>query len=1128
MCTASWAAPVFRSAGTTNPPHKKIEYFIPMKKIPSLIFLALCFATTPIVASGASISLAGEWRFELDRSDAGIANQWFSRDLPNKLKLPGTLAGQGIGDDISTNTPWIGGVVDRSWFSAPEYAKYRAEGNVKVPFWLQPDKYFKGAAWYQRDIDIPWNWSNQRVVLTLERPHWETRVWVDSKFSGSNNALATPHEYDLGHLSPGKHRLTIRVDNRMIVDIGQDSHSVSDHTQGNWNGIAGRLELQPRSDLWIDDVQVFPDAARKSIRVVINATNATAKSFAGKLHLDVERDGKPICLGISRNFNTAEPSFNTTDEIELGPEAPLWDEFNPAVLTLRTELRGELGGAAVASAIQTTFGLRTVATEGTQITLNGRKTFIRGTLECAIFPKTGHPPTDVASWRKVIMAAKAHGLNLLRFHSWCPPEAAFQAADELGMYFHVECSSWANSSTSLGDGKPVDRWIYEEADRILKAYGNHPSFVLMLYGNEPGGKNHSKYLAEWVEHYKSRDSRRLYSSGAGWPQIAENQFHVTPDPRVQSWGGGLKSRINGRSPETTTDYRDYISRRKVPVISHEIGQWCVYPNFEEVKKYTGYLKPRNFEIFRDTLREHHMEDLAPKFLYASGKLQTVCYKEDIESALRTPGMGGFELLDLHDFPGQGTALVGVLDPFWESKGYVTAAEYSRFCNSTVPLARLSKRVFTTDESLEAAIEVAHFGPAPLKNATTTWKLLNDSGSAVADGAFDKRDIPIGNGLSLGKIAVPLARVPAPARYKLTIAISDSVPSTATFQNDWDLWAYPNPQSAIRNPQSKVRVIHDLIPAAITDLQSGAPTLLLIPPSRVAPDRKLGKVALGFSSIFWNTAWTRRQPPHTLGILCDSTHPLFAQFPTDYHSNWQWWYLVSQAGAMILDDLPSKLRPTVQVIDDWVTARRLGLAFEAKIGRGKLMVCSIDLEHGLETNVVARQFRESLFHYMDGPKFDPKIEVGPEQICALFAPPSTMSSLGAQVLTVDSEQPGYEAANLLDGDESSIWHTRWTATKAPYPHQFQIAFQNSAELTAFRLLPRQDNNRNGWIKDFAIELSPDGTNWTEVARGSFARDASRKTVSLSGPVRARFVKMLALSGFDSQSFASLAEFEVVTK
>ena len=394
------------------------------------------------------------------------------------------------------------------------------------------------------------------------------------------------------------------------------------------------------------------------------------------------------------------------------------------------------------------FGLREIGASGTQFVINGRKAFFRGTLECAVFPMTGHPPTDVASWRRIIGIAKDHGLNLFRFHSWCPPEAAFQAADELGFYFHVECALWANTSTALGQGKPIDRWLYEEADRILAAYGNHPSFVLMAYGNEPAGEDKT-YLNAWVNHYRERDGRRLYTSAAGWPEIAANQFHVTPAPRIQAWGAGLASRINARPPETTTDYREYVQARGVPVISHEIGQWCAYPDLATVPDYTGPLKPRNFEIFRESLEAHGMGSQARDFLIASGELQALCYKEEIESALRTPGMGGFELLALYDFPGQGTAPVGVLDALWTSKGYISAREFRRFCNRTVPLARLTRRVFTGDDEIEAGLEAAHFGPETPGEFKARVSLVREDGQTVISNVVSPISDPVGNRLVFG-------------------------------------------------------------------------------------------------------------------------------------------------------------------------------------------------------------------------------------------------------------------------------------------------------------------------------------------------------------------------------------------
>ena len=935
----------------------------------TVIVILLCAA---MGSQAKTVSLAGTWRFELDRRDTGVVEQWFNRELTGKMPLPGAMSEFGLGGEITLDTPWTGQIVDRSYFTSPTFEKYRQPGHIKIPFWLQPTQYYVGPAWYQREIEIPSAWQGRRAVLFLERPHWETRVWLDAKFIGSNNGLSMAHEYDLGTaVAPGKHRLTIRVDNRLVVDVGINSHSVSDHTQGNWNGIVGRLELADTPPVWVEDLEVYPHVASRSVTVKGRIGNATGATGTGRVALvarlfNASQPGKAAEKAWDVTWQTQGGAFQT--ELPLGDRALLWDEFQPALYRLDASLDG---GKTVRSV---TFGLREIGTLGTQFVLNGRKIYFRGTLECAIFPRTGHPPTDTDSWKKVIRAAKAHGLNQIRFHSWCPPEAAFVAADELGFYYQVECASWANSSTSLGEGKPIDAWLYAETDRILRAYGNHPSFLLMPYGNEPAGKDR-EFLGAWVDHYKQRDPRRLFTSASGWPQIPQNQFHVTPTPRIQGWGEGLKSRINARAPETRTDYRDYIQKWPVPVISHEIGQWCVYPNFDEMAKYKGYLKPRNFEIFKESLREHGMLEQARDFLWASGRLQTLCYKEEIEAALRTPGMGGFQLLDLHDFPGQGTALVGVLDPFWESKGYVTAKEFHRFCGPTVPLARLEKRIWTSSEILEAALEAAHFGPVPLTKASPRWRLVDDRNKTVVSGGLETRDIPVDNGIALGTIRVSLASLPAPARYRLVVNL-------ATAENDWELWVYPE-KTDVPAPAG-IQVVDDLDDRAADTLKAGGKVLWMLPPGRARGDA-LGPVALGFSSIFWNTAWTQRQPPHTLGVLCDPRHPALADFPTDRCGNWQWWYLIHRSQAMILDDLPANLRPLVQVIDDWATNRKLGLLFEAKVGEGKLMVCAMDLRGDLSGDPVARQMKRSVLDYMAGAKFHPPVALTLDQARQLVTP-----------------------------------------------------------------------------------------------------------------------------------------------
>ncbi|MBO9394230.1 sugar-binding domain-containing protein [Caldilinea sp.] len=934
------------------------------------------------------IDLAGVWTLALDPMDRGIVERWWATFLPHptgKLHLPGSLQAQGFGDEITLDTPWTGSIVDRSFFEDARYAPYRRSGAIKVPFWLQPERYYKGAAWYQRTVRIPEEWRGHRLVLRLERPHWQTHVWLDEQPFGCCDSLATAHVYELGcNVAPGEHRLTVRVDNRMIVDVGPNAHSVSDHTQSNWNGIVGGIELCAESPVWLRRVRIFPRVAERSALVKIDIASVLGRSVQGRVsasarlvNTDTERSLPPV---------EADVHFSAQDGLEhsaagghidllypLGEDALTWDEFQPALYELTVDLEMRVSGddAVWRDRRVLRFGLREVGVQGTQITLNGHPIFLRGTLECCIFPLTGYPPTDVESWRRILRVCKAHGLNHMRFHSWCPPEAAFVAADEMGFYYQVECPVWANQGAAIGEGRPLDVWLFQEGWRILDAYGNHPSFLLMAYGNEPAGR-FEEYLAEWVTYWRKRDPRRLYTGGAGWPIIEENQYHNTPIPRIQQWGAGLSSRINAQPPETITDYRAFVEQAGAPVISHEIGQWCVYPNFDEIAKYTGTLKPKNFEIFRDFLVANHMGDQAKDFLLASGKLQALCYKEEIESALRTPGFGGFQLLDLHDFPGQGTALVGVLDPFWEEKGYITAEQFRRFCNSTVPLARMQKRYWRTDETFQAKVQLFHFGPTPIVDTVLEWRFLSEDGTTQSGGKlFLPGRIEASSQPIVEEIRCALADFLPARKYTLILTLDAG---EERFENDWDVWIFA---PRLELPTLSQTVIASSIDEALHKLQAEGRALLLLDPAQVNTSSQIG-----FSSVFWNTAWTRGQPPHTLGILCNPAHPVFADFPTEYHSNWQWWELIHGAAAMQIDHLPPTLRPLVQPIDTWFEARRLALLFEARLGSGRLMVCSMDLHTNLNERLVARQFLYSVLRYMEGGAFAPSIAIEEAQLRSL--------------------------------------------------------------------------------------------------------------------------------------------------
>ncbi|MDF9796407.1 hypothetical protein OKW21_001670 [Catalinimonas alkaloidigena] len=938
-------------------------------KLSYIIFylLAICIScSSPQPES--TISLQGNWGFRIDSLDRGEQESWFTQSLEETVELPGSMATNGKGNDITLNTEWVGGVRDPNWYNDPNYAPYIDLDSIRFPFWLQPVKKYTGAAWYQKAVDIPEDWGDKEIFLHLERCHWESSVWVDDQKVGTQNSLSTAHIYPLTqYLSPGAHIITIRIDNRVKIDLGENSHSISDHTQSNWNGIVGDIYLESKPKVYFSDIQLYPDASTQSVTIRGKISGSSGQGTP--MNISAQASGKNFQASLPEQSFEVNREGSETDfafTYDLGQEAKLWDEFEPNVYQMSLSIEN-------GDTLTEDFGFRDISFENRQLVINGRPSYLRGTLECAIFPETGYPAMDVEAWKKIFSTIQAYGLNHMRFHSWCPPEAAFEAADEMGVYLQAEAASWANQSTTLGDGKPVDQFIKEKSEHIVQEYGNHPSFMMMAYGNEPGGDNYPEFLAEYVNDWKAKDNRRIYTSASGWPAITENEFHVLPEPRIQAWGAELNSIINAQPPTTDYDFSDKMPDDTIAVVSHEIGQWCVYPDFKEIERYTGVLKARNFEIFRESLQAHGMGDLAEDFLIASGKLQALCYKADIEGALRTKNQAGFQLLDLHDFPGQGTALVGVLNPFWEEKGYITAEEYSRFSNTTVPLARLDKRIFVEGEKMEAAIEVAHFGKAALLNVTPNWTLKDTEGSTVAEGQLGQQNIALGNGIRLGDISHTFAQKNEARKVILEVSVDN-------FSNHWDLWVYP--QTSANISTNAVRHASVLDTNTINYLQGGGKVLWSLGKGKVKAAMG-GEVGVGFSSIFWNTAWTENQKPHTLGILCNPEHAALQQFPTEFHSNWQWWDAMSHSDVVNLNELSNDIQPIVRVIDDWVTNRSLGLIFEVRVGEGKLLISGVDLKNQLSERPEARQLLTSLMSYMESEDFKPSVSLSVEQVSGIM-------------------------------------------------------------------------------------------------------------------------------------------------
>ena len=1045
-------------------------------------------------AQGATVqSLAGDWQVQINP----VANPatWSPAESVQTVRLPGSIQAQGLGDGISTETKWIGGVADKAWITSPRYEKYRQKDDPKIPFWFQPDKHFVGTVAYRRSFTVPPDWAGKRIVLSLERVHVASTVTLDGKEIGRDNSLSTPHRFDLGHLAAGPHELVVSINNAPIDWIGENSHCVSDHMQTAWNGVVGEVRLEATPDTWLDAVQVYPDLAGKRIRVTW------------------QRAGQPVESQVSFAIRTPEGRTVTAaanaaageTTIPLGDTVTPWDEFSPQLYQLEATLTLPQAGRQT---VATVFGMVDYRTEGRHFLVNGRRTIFRGTLDCAMFPLTGYPSTDIAYWKKEFTAIKAHGLNHVRFHSWCPPEAAFAAADEVGIYLLVE-HAWTAP-------EKAGAYLMSEAERVVKTYGNHPSFAMHAYGNEPSGG--VEWMEEFARHFREKDPRRFYAGSIGWPALKNNQFHsLMSGLRVYPWGAGLKASINAEKPNTLADFASATKISQVPVISHETGQWCAYPDFTEIAKYTGFLKAKNFEIFRDFLAENHMADQARDFLMATGRLQVLCYKYEIEKLLRSPDIGGYQLLGLNDFPGQGTALVGVVSPLWETKPYTTAAEYAQFSGPTVPLARLAKMVFTSAETLTADLEISHYAAGPLLQAVPIWKIVSAEGKTLAEGSLPARDIPIGQAV-LGKIEVPLAKFPAPGQMRLVVGVAGA-------ENHWDLWVYPAAPPIV--PTGKVIVTHN-VREALERAQAGASVLLLPPRASIVPPEG-PKVVLGFSTIFWNTAWTKRQPPTTMGILCDPNHPALAGFPTEYHSNYQWWYPTQLVGRPLsLQGQAPEMRPIVQVVDDWFTARRLALLVEANYGRGRLLISAIDFEKAPADDVVSAQLRASLLTYMASAGFAPKTTLDDARLSRMINPNFVDNELKAR-LTASSQNSEYPAADAYDGDSTTFWSSEFKGKGATYPHELQLELEKEVCLSGLKTLPRQDESRAGWVKDVVIQVSRDGREWTAVATGPLNTNPEDWSEFRFPAVPAKFVKIIAVAPQKpGDPAASFAEVELVAQ
>lgn len=924
-----------------------------MKNIRKILLALAIACSSALSAQQIEMDLSGEWQFRIDRNDIGEDEKWYSNDLNDQITLPGSMAENRKGDDVTLHTRWTASIYDSSFFFNPRLEKYRVQKNLKLPFWLTPVKYYVGAAWYRKNVTLPDSFHHKRVVLFLERPHTETVVWVNNKRVGMQNSLSVPHTYEIGSLlKKGENSIAIRVDNRTKeIDVGKDSHSITDQTQGNWNGIVGKIGLYTTPPSYIEDLQVYPDVKNKKAIVRVHVVG----SRSGEITIEAESFNGATnhkIAPLKKLFNRNDQSGLVEITLPMGENVLLWDEFEPNLYRLKVTLTTKKGSDV--KVIR--FGMREFTIEGKSFYVNGRKTMLRGTVENCVFPLTGYAPMDVESWMRVFLICRNYGLNHMRFHSYCPPEAAMEAADRVGFYLQPEGPSWPNHGTSLGDGRPVDDYLWEEAKRIVKQYGNYPSFCLFAIGNEPRGR-WVPWVTKFVDYWKNTDKRRVYtgaSVGGSWAWQPASQFHVKAGARGLEWN---------RRPDSKSDFSETINSVNEPFVSHETGQWCVFPDFKEIDCYTGVMKARNFELFRQDLKDRNMGDRSAQFLMASGKLQALCYKHEIERILRTPDYAGFQLLSLNDYSGQGTALVGVLNAFWEEKGYIDADEFRQFCAPTVLLSQMDKFIYRNNEHLTANIEIAHFGKEELTEKSVNWSVRDEYGKVLAEGTLPITDIKIGNGQKLGTVDIPLKGFEKAQKLNLKVWLDCS-----EVTNNWDFWVYP---SVLPEVNSDFIHITDTIDEKTRNMLNKGGKVLFLTAGKVEQGKD---VVQYMTPAFWNTSWFKMRPPHTVGTLINDNHAIFKDFPTDYYTGLQWWELIHRAQVMELNSFPADFQPLVQPIDTWFINRKLGMLFEAKVSNGRIVVCSADLQNNLENRPVASQLRFSILEYMNSNLFHPEHEL----------------------------------------------------------------------------------------------------------------------------------------------------------
>lgn len=905
------------------------------------------------------LGLSGEWRFALDPKSVGInfCGGWYGVRLPETVRLPGTAAGNGKG---------VRCMVDDVDNVGEDYA-------------------YVGAAWYQRDVEIPEQWRDRCVRLVLPRTA-RTMVWMDCIPLGENTLIQAPQCYELGAAaSPGLHTLTIRVDNSPVRPMNYGNPSRCE------NGLEGELRLEAREKVYVRQVRVTPLPERNRARVEAVLRNESGIPAGGVLTIRTEcnPDG-PRVRDKSLEFLVEEQEKTVWFELYLGENFRSWDEFHPNRYRLEVSLHAENRLGRWRDTAEAAFGMRCFESRGGRLFCNDKAVFLRGdAVGAATFRHMGGGLHSLEFWRSVMEGYRAYGINHLRFHTWCPPEEAFAAADEFGFYLQPEltCSGYVNFPEEEAFEPLLEAELKRQGGAILSAYGNHPSFVMLTLGNEIEGDY--RMLGRVVAHLRAIDSTRLYAQGSNnnlndpFPLEGED-FLITNKARK----GPLMMRgscayadypvgmvQNKDAPDTFRGYAQSMEGYAVPVISHELGQYETSPNFDDLKDFPEGKEPRNLKLFQQRMEEKGLLPREKEFFEASCQLAALCYKEDMEMACRTPQMCGFQLLALNDILGQGSSLVGARSITGRPKAPIPASLWKTFCNSRVLLLGMERYVYPGGGLFEAEVRLANFGEGAIPDARVAVA-ITENGKPLFEQVL-AGSVEQGERHCFGRVSFRLPDDGTARRLTVSLSLLGT-----EVRNEYPIWVYPALHTA------DDCVVTRLDADARKRLEEGEALLLM--PGHINP---LKSVEGSFASNFWSYAMFRNLSlergvevdPATLGICAERESPLFRGFPTETGTNWQWWQSLHHARPVLLDGLPAELRPLVAVIDNPMRGEKLGLLFEVRAGGGRILFSAVDFNAMENRDPASDALFESMKAYVRSTDFQPKTEAEIEAIAELSAP-----------------------------------------------------------------------------------------------------------------------------------------------